>query len=518
MLLRAGQKTLPDPRLEDLQKAYIAELVSSGSDRAFVTIDDCTVPVLFASLYHIYYDHPVIELKLSNLGPVATRPGRAEFFAKAVMDYPTETPVPVLEPFSETTVMLRATFNRNTLTYVEASRLAAVVDLHVGYGADDLVLTQNLTFEMMGRNSIDWEHGEMIASFVTPKDPDIQVFMRQALKMASGQTIQADLDTHLYRAVALYDAIQSVGIYYQPDPRQPFNFSKFTDEGLIDYVQYPRDTLLRQSGDCDDLSVLYASLLESSGIPTVLVTSPGHIFTAFATENGRRTTDALGLSPDLLIEYKGAYYLPVETTLMDSPFVSAWRVAATTIGRYRDEGEIGFIDLEEAWQQYKTVTLPPNEEKIPLPSDRTLGGLLKRELDALNLKQVEKRLAIFKRWLEDDPANLQLLLFLARSYGEVGVFEEARAYAERALKLEPQNAEVHQTLGNLAYMQNEAAEAARHYEKADKLDHNAAIQINLALAYLKDGRLLDARRAYKEAQNLDNSLTASYPELGNLLE
>jgi len=38
-----------------------------------------------------------------------------------------------------------------------------------------------------------------------------------------------------------------------------------------DFVQYPSETLKLKGGDCDDLSVLYSSLLESIGIETALV-------------------------------------------------------------------------------------------------------------------------------------------------------------------------------------------------------------------------------------------------------
>ncbi|MDA0991605.1 MAG: hypothetical protein O3A51_12740, partial [Verrucomicrobia bacterium] len=184
----------------------------------------------------------------------------------------------------------------------------------------------------------------------------------------------------------------------------------------------------------------------------------------------------------------------------------------------RPEGKIGFIDLDEARQLYTSVSLPPSDEKTPMPGESALSGLLRRELDALNLKQVEKRLAIFKVWLNDDPTNTKLLLFLARSYGEVGIIDEAMTYARRAQQLNPKSTEVLQTLGNLAYLQNDTAEAIRNYLKADKIDHTAANQINLALAYLKGGQLFEARDAFKEAQRLDKKLSKEYPELENLLE
>ena len=517
-LISVDKKEHRDARCEALLSRYREELEESGQAKAVVSISKCEVPVLLAALCQNYYDKPVIKLTLSNDGGKPTSPGKALFLAKAIMDNPTETPVPALEPFSSTTIDLKATLNRDVLTYVEATRIAGQVQVQFDNEADDTKLSKNVGFQLMGRNAIDWKQQGMISCFIMPNDPDIQLFASRSLKTAEGETIQADMDDHLYKALTLFDAVQSVGIFYTPDPTQPFNFSKFSEGGLIDSVQFPRETLMRQSGDCDDLSVLYASLLESVGIPTLLVTSPGHIFVAFALKDADEAVDSLGLSRDLLLEYKGQQFVPVETVLLGGPFITAWRVAANTVTKYRATDEIGFIDINEARKEYKTVSLPPHNQKVPIPLKGSLGILLKRELGALNLKQVEKRLAVYKEWLVRDPDNVNLLILLARAYGEVGIFDVAREYADRAMKLDTKSTVPHQVLGNLAFMQNDYARATEWYLKADKLEHTAAVQINLALSYLKNGELVAARRAYAEAKKLDAELAGSHPELAQLLE
>ena len=517
-LLRARHEASPDARYESLIKEYEKALEASGAAQWKVTILHCELPVVLPAMYQGYYERPEIGLTLVNRGGKPTPPGKALFLARAVMDNPTETGVPSIPPFSTLTVPIRATFNRNILTYVEPTRIAAEVAVRFGEDGGEAAVKQNPSFELLGRNSIDWAQESMIACFVTPQDPDIQVFSRRALLAAEAQTIQAGLDAHLYTALTLFDGMSSVGIHYAPDPKQPFNYSELSGKRQIDYLQYPRETLARLSGDCDDLAVLYASLLEGAGVPVILVTSPGHIFTAFALKNGAQAVDALGLSPDLLLEHSGVHYVPVETTLVGSPFISAWRVAADTIAKYQPEGQIGYIQLSGARETFKTVSLPPHEHEVPLPTTTALGVLLKRELDALNLKQVERRLAVYKRWLEREPTNVKLLMLLARSYGEVGVFDVALEYAGKARELAPDSPATLQALGNIAFMQNELADAVKWYQQADKLEHTAAVQVNLALSYLKDGQLVAARKAYAEAKKLDQELVNGYPELKQLLE
>jgi tetratricopeptide (TPR) repeat protein len=515
-VLKAGQRENPDePRYGKVIEEYAKLLQTVGELKYALSIKSCQAPPIMGAIYQTYMDNPEIQLSLTNDGGKSSPPCKALFFAKAIMDNPTETDIPSLNPFSEETFNIRATLNRNVLTYVENTRLGAQVQVVVD---GQPPVEKNLNIELFGRNSMNWGREKMIACFVTPKDPDIQMFARQAVKTAGEQTIQSDLDPNLFKALTLFDAMQGLGMYYMPDPIQPFNFSRMSEGTVIDYVQFPRETLLRLSGDCDDLSILYASLLEGTGIETVMVTSPGHIFTAFKLATGKQAVDSLGLSEDLLLQHKGDYYIPVETTLMGSPFISAWRVAANTVATYSQTQEIGIIDIAEAWETYQTVSLPPVEREIPLPGTEELKILLKRELDALNLRQVEKRLALFKRWLEREPENVTLLILLARRYSEVGVFDQAEEYALRAQQKKPGSPEVNQAFGNIAYMQNEYEKALELYRKADAVSHTAAIQINIALAHLKAGQLVPARKAFQEARTLDDELVNGYPELAQLLE
>jgi tetratricopeptide (TPR) repeat protein len=155
---------------------------------------------------------------------------------------------------------------------------------------------------------------------------------------------------------------------------------------------------------------------------------------------------------------------------------------------------------------------------VPMPEKNELKQLLSRELDALNLRQVEKRLAVFKKWLDRDPKNLSLLILLSRSYANVGVFDQAMVYAERANTRYPKNADVQQALGNIAYMQNDYAKAIEVFTRALKLEETGALHLNLALCYLKSNKLSDARKAFAKAKKLDPELTSNYIELAQLLE
>ena len=258
-VLLEGKKHSKDPRLGAMEVSVLRDLQGEGLAKPIVSIETVSAPNMFAALYQVYFDKPVVELTLKNEGGKASPPGKVTFFAKDVMSGATETEIPAIKPFSTITVKVKSALNRNALTYNEATRLPAKLEVVLADAEDTIKLDKNLTFQLMERNSMDWTQEDMITCFITPRDPDIQVFARQALKVGSEQKISNEIDENMYKGLVLYDAMQSVGLYYLPDPRQPFSFSKFADGGVLDYLQFPRETLNRQSGDCDDLSVLYAA-------------------------------------------------------------------------------------------------------------------------------------------------------------------------------------------------------------------------------------------------------------------
>ncbi len=55
-------------------------------------------------------------------------------------------------------------------------------------------------------------------------------------------------------------------------------FEYVSDPTKFELIKTPKQSLVNQGGDCDDASVLLATMLESIGISTRLVFVPGHVY------------------------------------------------------------------------------------------------------------------------------------------------------------------------------------------------------------------------------------------------
>jgi hypothetical protein len=141
----------------------------------------------------------------------------------------------------------------------------------------------------------------------------------------------------------------------------------------LDSLNYPYQTLMYRGGDCDDLSILFCSLLEVLNIPTAFVTVPGHIYAAFDVGVGDRNLETF-ISAHAgrdLIEYEGRFWVPVEITIPGEGLSRAWQVG---MREWRSAGEEAAIyPMRDSWKLYQPVSVPGAGERLPdLPAEKEI--------------------------------------------------------------------------------------------------------------------------------------------------
>ena len=185
----------------------------------------------------------------------------------------------------------------------------------------------------------------MLPLFLTPEDAEVRAFVRKAA--AELPPVEAGLEI-MQRAEAVFEALARERVRYLPDPNIPF----YRD----DRVQFAAETLSLRTGDCDDLAVLYAALLESLGIETAFVEvqdpqkTLAHVYLMFNT--GVTAAEAFLISENekryVLRESptgRTMVWAPIEATLIAEGFQQAWSAAALA---YLQDGVVRG-GLNEGW-------------------------------------------------------------------------------------------------------------------------------------------------------------------------
>ena len=207
-------------------------------------------------------------------------------------------------------------------------REAAVLDLRVearAGGSSQKEISASIIVH--GYNAWNGEI-DKLGFFVTPEDERVLALARACAKQEASSSVPP---SNLAVARAIFDSLAHMQIHYQRDPNIPF----YRD----DRVQFAAETLALRAGDCDDLSVLAASLLQSVGIGAAFVDvqdpekTLAHLYVMF--DSGVTAAHSAAVSSNnkryLLRENSAGQHtvwIPVETTVMAQGFEEAWKAGA----------------------------------------------------------------------------------------------------------------------------------------------------------------------------------------------
>ncbi len=284
---------------------------------------------------------PLGKVRVRNVGSSPVE-AKAAFFIDRLMDGPTESAATVLRPGEEADIPLLAVFNDNLRHVASVSVREGNVTVSAAPLGEEEDRSQTRVV-VRGRN--DWDgDAESLRYFVRPGDPDVLRTTRDILLQKRDSLAAGGLEL-FSKAKALFNAFAGKLVYVN-DPKLS-----------ADYVQYPDETLRLRGGDCDDMTVCFASLLASIGIATAFVdvVPPGaphdaHIYLIFDTGLDPRFASNIAQNSKRYVvrknhEGRESVWIPVETTLTMKGFEEAWRAGAN---EYYDDVEV-HLGMARRW-------------------------------------------------------------------------------------------------------------------------------------------------------------------------
>ena len=326
-----------------------------------------------------------------------------------------------------------------------------------------------------GRGALSWEAVECAAAFITVQDPHVAAFARSALAaFATEAGSLGDAGRNLQSALILLEALRGHGVRYVADANRPVDRQR-TGERAVDHIQYPAEVLSGRTGDCDDLTVLYAALLENAGIHTALVDLPEHVLLLVGAGVPRHEAHLLPVREDLLVVWGESLWLPVEVTRLADGFMAAWQAGADQLA------ELSSLELRRraattagAWQRYPPAN-PDFHVQVDTPGrDGLLPAVLgqRAALEAMVDDEIERR---YLRPLSLHPQDDGLWSRLARTYASLRRFDLAIESAYRHLDVGGANvAATCNDLGIGYSLRGDLTQAKHYFGRAMELAPEAA--------------------------------------------
>ena len=437
-----------------------------------VEITSFDFSVLFPVLMNVYASNPAGLVTVKNNGDSTIKNVSVSSYVRKYMDFPTKgNTVASIAPGQEQILEISTVLNKSVLKVTENTvlQMQFTISWEENGKANSFSVTRPVT--LYKKSAMTWDDTAMLACFVQPNDPTVSAFAFNALAKKQGDFVS----TNVSKAIALSNAIGSIPLTYVADPVTPV--SQVIDLNYsVDTVRFPSETLTLKGGDCDDMTTLYCSLLESAGIQTALITTPGHIFAAFDTGLKANTLWTKLDEAYRIIEINNHIWIPVETTILYNGFDSAWKSASKEIAGNKYE----YTLLHDAWEVYVTAANPDDQQNISFSEDK---------LDSLNnssITEVSNQLTVaienastsntsemnaaakllYSMGQKQEAADVLVTLTkavpdykqayanLAAIYHELGMDKEAKQVADKAKRINSKDATFVKTVDTLTRAAN----------------------------------------------------------------
>jgi hypothetical protein len=331
---------------------------------------------VFPVSYAWYEHNPVASVRITNNESNTITDVSLSFYLEQYMNQATVfATLPRLAPGDSAEFPVTALFNESMLDLTENMNVNAVVQVEYRSLGARKQTSFPLQMPVYHRNAFAWDDDRRAASFVSARDPAAVYFARYTEAALRGSLLP-DLPKNLQYGAALFAALDLYGTVYVVDPSSSY-VELSENASALDTLNYPYQTIFYQGGDCDDLSILYCSLLEVLGIKTAFLTIPGHIYMAFDPGD-----EAWGQNNrDDLIEHKGRFWLPVEITVPEQGFSQAWRVGIREWNAAA-AGERAVYPMADSWALYPPVSVPGAGERLPvMPEEQAIIRRLREFLE-----------------------------------------------------------------------------------------------------------------------------------------
>lgn len=349
---------------------------------------------------------------------------------------------------------------------------------------------ENLKIKIYGRNALVWDNLHKLGSFISYNDPAIFNFTRRILSIPVREEGHFS-SASLLQIMKVVEGLKLYRLTYVKDPETPYE-SFSSQKAMVDNIQYPRETLLRKTGDCDDLTVLLSAMLESIGINTAFVSVPGHIFLL---------VEAPGAPfGDKLITYQGRHYLPLESTRIKEGFNAA---LSAGYENYLGASEREIVTAALARAKYSPLTF---EEPLEIPfAYQELPGKVKEALEQISL-HAEKRLS------EEELSKMteQELNRKGVGYSRIGLFKEAERVYRYVLSKYPRYHAPYYNLVTLYALDKKYGEAQKIVEQFERQFGTRDLKMQEVKKNLLRVSTLESDKKSHDNEKLDLLLLRAY--------
>jgi len=423
---------------------------------------------VFPLLFSVYKTNSLGSITLVNNESAEIRDVRVSFrssgYTAAAMECGT---VDLIRRGRTAEVPLYADFSDAVMNFTEDGKIPGEITVTYRLLGAERDSAKSVVIPVYNRNTMKWIDSAELASFISPNSPEVLDYSKFVAGVARGN-LRSALNRNMQFAMYAFEALKVSGIAWSGDDVTPYTEFR-SDPTKLDYIQYPFQTLQYGSGDYDDIGLLYAALLESTGIETALIPLRDDFVVAFS----------LGISPDaasslfdsldrLLLIYCNAW-MPVSFRSMKEGFVNAWYGGIANLSEAINAGEsVDLVNLRDAWNRYPPAAIKTSGAVAEKPSETLLQKSVDTDLLRYIASEFGPKIQALRAKINTSGGDDSLYNQLGLLYVRAGLYEDAKTEFQKSVNRGSLSANVN--LGNLAMLERDYETAKKWFSQALKID------------------------------------------------
>ncbi|MDD8019273.1 MAG: hypothetical protein PHP42_12940, partial [Bacteroidota bacterium] len=491
-------------RLDISTKASGVKRTSMAMSSA-LDITEFAAENIFPAQFVYYSKNPIGKVTLENTGKADIKNIKAKIFIPAYMQMASEQVIPELKAGTKQTFNVSATLDKEKLLTITENTLAQIkAEISYNQAGEEKVRSITRPVTIYNRNSVSWNKPNQIGAFVTYKDPAVENFSRSVIgNVKFDASVYPNASRNMVNAMKTWDAVRAFSINYVTDPWV------VAEGDVLDEIQYPRQTLAKKAGDCDDSSVLLSACLENIGIHTALLGTADHVFIMFDTGVNKKNASRVSLNEREYVIRDNAVWIPLETTIINKSFAEAWHVGVEEYYKTVDaKGKLDVIDIRKAWETSPPTNLASDEKISATPAQAEIEKLLtedSRTMAAASNQMLDEKVKALKA-KNDEKSSNEAAMILANA----GKYDEAIAVITMFTSASASN-----NRGNIYLLKGDSLNAYKSYTEAVKADaKDGGIDLNMGLLKYLGGDHSGTVESFADAVSKFPSQEQAYAELG----
>ncbi len=439
---------------------------ASGNVTASVDCEESVFPLL----YTIYKDNPFGTITINNNETAEIRNVVVKFRSEGYTASELECGrIRMIHKRRSESLAFCADFNDKILRFSENGQISGEIVIDYELLGDKRVSVIPVTISVYNRNTVRWFDPAMISSFVSTNSQEVLEFSKYIVGVARNYA-RSGLNRNLQFSMYLFEGMRSNGIACENTSDTPYD-TVHQNPQILDYVQYPYQTLTYRSGDKDDVGILFMSMLESVGIGAAYIPLENDFIVAVKLGDDSNSIRNMFDGTDRILIVDEQIWIPLAMSEIGNGFIASWASGVDQVMQAIDDDlDIDFVVLSDAWQMYPPSGFSTGESNSKMPSEKTLSATVENDLAMYINQEFGPKISEVQSRIKAEGASTELYNQLGMLYVRAGLYQNAMAVYEVSAKMG--SVPAMNNLGNLYTLQKDYKSAKAWYEKVLELDPN----------------------------------------------